>query len=282
MVDKDKNANSGEIRTSDGKGKKPTIKDVAKAANVSIATVSYVLNDRKDQLISDETRRKVLQVANLLNYQCNVMARYLSRGVSQVITVKLAYSSPLASDYNLKLILHLSEIMRQKGYTVSVSTYSESGHTSEPAAIITVGLDRDAFREYASPHFAPVIAVDSVVDDWLFYQVNDDFVAIRDDAVRRFNAQPCYIGLKTSRETQERIDSVFEKTIIVNDYSDLDLKDIGMPIVTVNDSIYRALVALGVDCHLVADSALRKAEALSELVIHAINRDTTVRHDVLV
>ena len=57
-----------------------TIKDVAKAADVSIATVSYVLNNAPGHTISEETRKKVLQFANILGYECNVMARYLATG----------------------------------------------------------------------------------------------------------------------------------------------------------------------------------------------------------
>ena len=48
--------------------KKATVRDIAAKAGVSVATVSYVLNDKKDTKISDVTRKKVLQVANLLNY----------------------------------------------------------------------------------------------------------------------------------------------------------------------------------------------------------------------
>lgn len=41
--------------------KKITNKDVAKFAGVSVATVSYVMNGRTDQRISESTRKKVLQ-----------------------------------------------------------------------------------------------------------------------------------------------------------------------------------------------------------------------------
>ena len=47
---------------------KITIRDVAREAGVSVATVSYVINNRTDMRISDATRKKVLQVINLLDY----------------------------------------------------------------------------------------------------------------------------------------------------------------------------------------------------------------------
>lgn len=55
---------------------KVTIKDIAKAANVSTATVSKVLN-KKDQRISAETRNLVLKIAKEKNYIPNSMARSL-------------------------------------------------------------------------------------------------------------------------------------------------------------------------------------------------------------
>lgn len=45
-----------------------TLKDVAELAGTSVGTVSYVLNDKKDRYISDETRKKVLDAARELEY----------------------------------------------------------------------------------------------------------------------------------------------------------------------------------------------------------------------
>ena len=53
-----------------------TIKDIAKEAGVSIATVSMILNN-KDKYISQATRSRVLEIADKRNYVTNVVARSL-------------------------------------------------------------------------------------------------------------------------------------------------------------------------------------------------------------
>ena len=66
---------------------RPTQKDVARLAGVSRATVSFVLNNRRDVRvpISDQTRKKVMDAAQQLEYQPSDLARSLRSGASMTI-----------------------------------------------------------------------------------------------------------------------------------------------------------------------------------------------------
>lgn len=66
-----------------------TSAEVARAAGVSRATVSYVLNDVPGQTVSAQTRATVLRVARELGYRPNVLARSLKRGRSNSVLFPL-------------------------------------------------------------------------------------------------------------------------------------------------------------------------------------------------
>src|SRR5690349_1377494 len=58
-----------------------TLKDIAEKAGVSITTVSRILNHRESGIpIRDETRQRVMSVANELGYKPNLLARGLRGG----------------------------------------------------------------------------------------------------------------------------------------------------------------------------------------------------------
>lgn len=64
---------------------KVTLRDVAEAAGVSIATASWAVNDNRDVQITESTRRKVRRAADELGYHHNALARGLARGCSDII-----------------------------------------------------------------------------------------------------------------------------------------------------------------------------------------------------
>ena len=54
-----------------------TIKDVARLARTSTATVSYVLNGSTDRVMSPELRQSVLDAAQTLHYRKSAVASSL-------------------------------------------------------------------------------------------------------------------------------------------------------------------------------------------------------------
>ncbi|NLU84836.1 LacI family DNA-binding transcriptional regulator [Rhodococcus sp. HNM0569] len=65
------------------------IRDVADAAGVSTATVSYVLNETPGQTITDATRDRVRQAALRLGYTPHGVARTLREGRSRIVLLEV-------------------------------------------------------------------------------------------------------------------------------------------------------------------------------------------------
>ncbi|HEY5671944.1 MAG TPA: LacI family DNA-binding transcriptional regulator, partial [Anaerolineales bacterium] len=66
-------------------GKNFTIQDIANRANVSISTVSRVLNNTAP--VAEETRQRVLSIITELGYKPNLFAQGLAGGQSRTIGV---------------------------------------------------------------------------------------------------------------------------------------------------------------------------------------------------
>ena len=74
-------------------GKKITIKDIAREAGVSIATVSNVIN--KKDFVSEEIKKKVNEVILKYNYRTNFSASILRKKVSKLIGIIIPDSANL-------------------------------------------------------------------------------------------------------------------------------------------------------------------------------------------
>ncbi len=100
----------------------PTIKDVAREAGVSIATVSYVLNN-KSASISEETRNLVLEAARHIGYTPNVTARNLR--YSRTGLVGYAWHDVPAGQVNPildRFTYHLAHAAENAGYHILTFT----------------------------------------------------------------------------------------------------------------------------------------------------------------
>ncbi|MEW6193553.1 MAG: LacI family DNA-binding transcriptional regulator [Bacteroidota bacterium] len=101
--------------------KHATINDIAKKLNISSSTVSRALSDHPD--INKETKLKVKQLAEELNYIPNPIARSLKKNRTSVIGVIVP---EIKHDFFSSAISGIEEVAYQSGYTIIVSQSNES------------------------------------------------------------------------------------------------------------------------------------------------------------
>ncbi len=103
---------------------KPKIKDVAKTAGVSVATVSAVINQRRSLIpVSESTRAKVLQAVKKLDYKVNEQARALRRGRSNTIGV---VASDITQPFSGQMLQIVQRAVRERDYHFLVADSSNS------------------------------------------------------------------------------------------------------------------------------------------------------------
>ena len=106
--------------------KSVTIKDIAKLANCTPATVSMVLNNRPG--ISEETCEKVLLIAKELDYRPNMVARSLVSQQSKTIGL-------IINNFYDQFFAHIAEWVekdaRKRGYTVFICSLDTNPELEE-------------------------------------------------------------------------------------------------------------------------------------------------------
>ena len=141
-----------------------TIKDVAKEAGVSVTTVSRTLNNRG--YISDETRRKIADAIQALDYSPNQLARSLYNARTQIIGLVMpSICHPFFSQITQLIEHHLFHL----GYHVLLcTTEGNPGQESRIFEIlrqnrvdgIIIGSLRLSDQEYAKAN-VPIVSFDT-------------------------------------------------------------------------------------------------------------------------
>lgn len=94
------------------------IRDVAKAAGVSISTVSNVLNGKRN--VGDETKERVMKICEELSYYPNMAGKTLKKGNSRTILFNF---SDFDRSFFLKIINGISDYANEHDYDFIISTH---------------------------------------------------------------------------------------------------------------------------------------------------------------
>ena len=125
-------------------GDRPTIRDVAERAGVSIATVSRVLNDKGD--VSMQTRERVREVARSVGYSVDRAARALATQQTRQIAVVVGDNAghrDLSLVFFGKVLAAISRRLAQSGYDpLLLQPLDASLHHRFDAAVV-IGVDND-------------------------------------------------------------------------------------------------------------------------------------------
>lgn len=153
---------------------------------MSVATVSYVLNNVANQTIPDETKCRVLDAAKQLNYVPNLAARSLVKQKSGLIGILINRSEHEGFWKQLRyasFINQLERLLSDRGYHLVLSSLDADSPKLDIISerkldgVFAVDVKRENFHLISS-HFSvgvPLILIDSIIEDSLFYKVNYDY-----------------------------------------------------------------------------------------------------------
>jgi DNA-binding LacI/PurR family transcriptional regulator len=139
-----------------------TIKDIAKALDISFATVSRALGDKYD--VSQETRQKVLEKARELNYKPNSNAT----GLVQRNTYNLGVIIPSITNYYFSTVITgIQEIAQQNGFRIVLYITNDSMEVESKVLENLSGSSLDGLLACVSAHCNNTAKFQKIIDEGL-------------------------------------------------------------------------------------------------------------------
>ncbi len=145
--------------------KRPTIRDVALAANVSVTTVSDALSGKGR--ISDATRERVAEVAKQLNFRASNTAKSLNAGRSGVLLLGIVRNEDYAaygwdSEFFLQVLGGASDLAMSRGYVVAYLPFDPGSALPEVVCdgmIVIDPMQDDPLVTFAEHQHLPLITL---------------------------------------------------------------------------------------------------------------------------
>jgi DNA-binding LacI/PurR family transcriptional regulator len=151
--------------------KAPTMRDIAKMAGVTQATVSYVINDSEE--ISETVKKRVLDAAEELGYIPNAVARNLKKRTTN--TIGIIVPDVMNSYYN-EMIKYTEKIIREKGFFTFICNTMHDADVENwyiisliqqkvAGVFICYGLTNRSCYEKLHQHSVPFVDIDDESDN---------------------------------------------------------------------------------------------------------------------
>jgi DNA-binding LacI/PurR family transcriptional regulator len=168
-----------------------TMNDIAERAGVSRPTVSVVLNERHEDIgIAEETRLKVLAVAEELGYRRNELARAVKTGKSRTLGF---LAGTVHMEYAARCFSGMLDAAEDRGYSIQRFRISEDSLDTKSivrcvehrlAGVVVYDPDSrlpfDVMRQEFEAHNLPAVLLDfKTPHDWGTTVASDDEMGAR-------------------------------------------------------------------------------------------------------
>lgn len=140
------------------------IKDIAKAAGVSVSTVSNALNGKKN--VGEKTRERILSLCRDMAYFPNAAGQSLKNGDANTILFNF---SDFDRNFYLDIINGISDYASDNDYDLmicpkkSCEKFMRSGLTSG-CIVLDMGMKNDLIVDVASEDY-PIVLLDRIIDN---------------------------------------------------------------------------------------------------------------------
>lgn len=183
---------------------KTTMRDIANACNVSLATVSYVINNSEKEKIKHETRIKVLEAARRLNYmpptgkpithqKSNLVGVIINWNHSSTTSKRMLYY-----DLAIELQLQLSSL----GYDTIVATTKSLEEDADIIAkrsldaVFIIDMNSEKLHQVTTKYYVPILFLDCEINDEIFYKIYPNYSVILTEAKRMLGDQHPFLVME--------------------------------------------------------------------------------------
>ena len=160
-----------------------TLKDVARRAGVTTATVSYALSGKRP--ISEATKQRVMAAIAELDYVPDLNARGLSMRDSKLIGVVVPQTEPgerlmFQNSFYSEVLGSIEYYARQQGYHILISatdaneSYLTLAKKRNLDGIIVIGMYPDEFYQQMKKTQIPIVLIDSYCNDHYYHNIRID------------------------------------------------------------------------------------------------------------
>ena len=262
---------------------KITIKDVARLAGVSVATVSYIINGKHEERYTEDTKRKVLQIVNLYEFQPSRLAQSFALSTSRsVIILTGKHESILQKAESYDFLRLFCKTFERLGYNLIMRIHLENTRIDTADAIICVGMEEDGFRRLAQENYVPLLSVDGKINDELFFQIYQDFNHVLKEGEKAFGKDNFSLALVDmyNQTLKDEINALYDKIVFIAD-DDVSKLPKGN-IVTVNSSLKSLGVRYNSNMLFVPANTQARVDAILDCFNKATERVQGTTHTVRV